>query len=284
MTKRIVRLLAALLLTAVAVAQLELHFIDVGQGDAVLMRTPEGHVVVYDGGRSATEALAYLQSLGVHNVDLVIASHAHADHIGGLAAIVSQMQPRFFADNGIAHTTKTYEGLLRAVSDSSAQLLEPGERLVSLGDVTIRILPVPISRTWGHNENSVGIIVEYGGFRASFFGDAEERQQAWLLTTVPHLLAAVQVHKASHHGSSNGDTDALMQLLRPELVVISSGAGNSYGHPSETTLRLYSSVGAEVLRTDMVGSIVITAQSNGSFGVRTSKATARAVAAAALAR
>lgn len=102
-------LIFLVLLFCVTFAQgLELHFIDVGQGDSVFIRSPSGQSALYDGGDRGTAALDYLRSIGVESLDLVIASHAHADHIGGLASVVRAYRPRFFMDNGIPHTTRTY--------------------------------------------------------------------------------------------------------------------------------------------------------------------------------
>jgi competence protein ComEC len=257
-----------LALAAFASATLELHFIDVGQGDAVLIRTPAGHTVVYDGGQARDSALLYLTHVGVERVDLVIASHAHVDHIGGLPTIVDTFRPAYFLDSGIAHTTLAYERLLRAVGAAGSRLIEPGERRITLGEVTIHVLPIPAIESWGHNDNSVGIVVEYGAFRASLLGDAEPRLQTWLLEIAAHALGPVQVHKASHHGSRRGDTEALMMVLQPRLVVISAGAGNPYGYPHQEALDLYRSFGAYVLRTDVQGTIVVAAQADGTFEVR----------------
>jgi len=255
-------------LVAFANATLELHFVDVGQGDAVLIRTPAGHTVVYDGGQARDTALLYLEHVGVERVDLLIASHAHVDHIGGLPAIVDALQPAYFLDNGIAHTTLAYERLLRAVDAAGSVLIEPGARRITLGEVTIHVLPIPGIESWGHNDNSVGIVVEYGVFRASLLGDAEPRLQAWLLETAAHALGPVQVHKASHHGSRRGDTEALMMVLEPQLVVISAGSGNPYGYPHQEALDLYRSFGAFVLRTDVQGTIEVAAQADGNFEIR----------------
>ncbi len=262
---------AAFLAWSLALAQLELHFIDVGQGDAVLVRAPAGQVVVYDGGRSPRTALEHLRSVGVESVDLVVASHAHADHIGGLVEIVDAYRPRFFLDNGIPHTTLVYERLLDAVLAAGSQLLEPGERRISLGEVTLHVLPVPGFSSWGHNDNSVGVMIEYGEFRASLTGDAEPRQFDWWLSTVPEAFAQVQVHKASHHGSANGDTEAALARLQPEVVVVSAGANNAYGHPHAEALQRYAAVGATVFRTDLHGHVRVQAESDGSYEVSTER-------------
>jgi competence protein ComEC len=260
-------LLACLLLAgSLASAQeLELHFIDVGQGDAVLIRGPDGKNVVYDGGRSSNTVLGYLRNAGVTSLDLVIASHADADHIGGLIRVVEAYRPRYFLDNGIAHTTQTYRRLLEAVEDAGSLYLEPTARSIAMGIVTLRVLPPPGDPGLGQNDNSVGLLVEFGEFRALFTGDAAGREFEWWKRTAPELLTRVTVYKASHHGSDNGDTTASMSAFRPETVIISVGLNNAYGHPTETASRLYRSVASQVFRTDIHGSVLVQVGSDGSY-------------------
>ena len=247
-----------------------LTFLDVGQGDAVLIQAPTGQTVLYDGGRYADRALELLQARGVTTLDLVIASHADFDHIHGLIEVVRYYKPRFFMDNGIPHTTQTYAELLQAVQEAGSQLLEPTSRTVSLGDVTLRILPPPGNASLGQNDNSVGVVVSYGSFKASLTGDSEASE--WNYWESLGILEPVQLHKASHHGSANGDIPLTMSRLKPETVVVSVGAGNSYGHPTAEALRLYATVDAKVYRTDLQGTVTVAARSDGSYTVTTERA------------
>ena len=253
-------------------AALEIHVVDVGQGDGVLIALPDGRHVVVDAGNDDGVMLRYLRSVGVVELALVVASHPHADHIGGLPAVLDAFPPPFVLDNALAHTTLAYERYLEALERAGATLIEPTARTLTLGDVRLHVLPPPREPDWDHNDNSVGIVVEYGAFRASLTGDAEQRLFAWWLDTVSGQLRDVQVHKASHHGSSNGDTDAALARLRPEVVVVSVGAGNPFGHPDPGTLAMYGAHGANVLRTDHHGTVVIRAASDGGFTVTTERA------------
>lgn len=253
-------------------AQLEVHFIDVGQGDAVLVRSPSGQTVLYDGGRSRDTVLEYLQRVGVSSLDLVIASHPDADHIGGLAAAVRAYRPRFYLDNGLPYSTRTYEDLLLAVQEAGSQVLEPTARRVGLGDAELQVIPPPGIEAWGNNDNSVGVVITYGDFRAALTGDAEHAQVGWWLENVPELLEPVQVYKSSHHGSPKGDSAGSIGAFRPETVVISVGLDNAYGHPAPEIRALYESVRATVYRTDLQGTVVVTAAADGSYTVRTERA------------
>jgi len=181
--------------------------------------------------------------------------------------VVRQFPPRFYMDNGMPATTQTYRRLLEAVRASGAQLLDPTARRIALGDVSIVVVPPPGVTAWEQNNNSVGIIIEYGTLRLLLAGDAEPRQWAWWLERQSELLGRVQIHKASHHGSRNGDTAASISRLAPEIVIISAGRGNSYGHPNPEMLRLYAEGGATIYRTDLHGTILVDVPPSGRYTV-----------------
>ena len=247
--------------------ELEIHVLDVGQGDAILIRTPEGRTMLYDGGPSRDGALDHLRALGIRSLDLVVASHPHADHIGGLAAVIEAYRPPSVLDNGLPHTTQTYERYLTAIRDAGSRLLEPEARTLTLGSVSLDVLPPPGVASWGLNDNSVGLVVRFGAFRMTLPGDAEERLWGWWLDEGLVPDGPIEVHRASHHGSRNGDTAEGIGRLAPRLVVIGVGSSNQFGHPHAEALALYSEGGARVLRTDRDGSIHITATRDGQFRV-----------------
>ena len=153
---------------------------------------------------------------------------------------------------------------------SSCQLTLPkcGCR-TSLGEVSVQVLPPPGLSSFDNNNNSVGLIITYGDFKAALTGDAEAEEFNWWAQNTPGLLEDVDVYKASHHGSDNGDTPLSMQEFQPEVVVISVGADNSYGHPAGSALALYDAVGATVYRTDQQGNVTVTANQDGTYQVTT---------------
>lgn len=242
---------------------LQIIFLDVGQGDAVYLRSPEGQTVLIDGGRPARLVADYLDELGVTQLDLVIASHADADHIGGLVEVMTRLRPRFFMDNGVPHTTQTYQRLLEAVDASGSQYLEASERRLELGPLTLQILPPPRFND-DQNDNSVGVVLSYGEFRAAFLGDATLRTQRHWLSRYQAHLADLDLYKAAHHGARTGDTPEIMAALRPAMVAISVGEGNTYGHPTRQALESYASVGARIYRTDQQGHLSIIVEPGGS--------------------
>jgi hypothetical protein len=172
----------------------------------------------------------------------------HADHIGGLPEVLRTFRPQFYMDNGVPATTQVYARVLEAVAEVGSQLFEPTARRITLGDAALVVVPPPGVAAWEQNDNSIGVMIEYGSFRLSLAGDAEPRQWSWWLVHQSEPLQEVQVHKASHHGSINGDTADGLARLSPEAVIVSVGVGNSYGHPDAAALQLYAQQRAAVYR------------------------------------
>jgi competence protein ComEC len=250
----------ALLALPLPAQQLELRFFDVGQGDAVLVREG-GKTALIDAGGGPV-VLAQLRRLGVGTLDLIVASHGHADHIGGMTDVLDGTVVRFYMDNGVPQTTATYEHTLQALARSRAQYLLPTARTITLGAARLRVLPPPPNLA-DQNNSSVGILVLYGEFKALLTGDSEQRElQYWLQhDSVP----SVTVVKVAHHGSRNGTTPTWIQATRPQVAVISVGAGNSYGHPSAQVIQQWQAAGATVYRTDRDGAVIVQANRDGSY-------------------
>src|SRR5689334_20829022 len=215
-----VRLIFALLFLALPLRaqQIELRFLDVGQGDAILIRQG-GKTALVDAGHSAARILPYLAALHVEAIDLLVATHNHADHIGGMPAVLSGTSVRYYLDNAVPHTTAIYQRTIAAVQRSGAQYLRPTDRLITLGAAQIRVLAPPPGRD--QNNSSVGLVVQYGEFRAFLMGDAEVREIRYWLSR--DALSRMQVVKVAHHGSRNGTIPELVAATRPEVAVISVG-------------------------------------------------------------
>lgn len=240
-------------------------FLDVGRGDATVIVSPGGRVALVDGGRSAAPVLAALDVLGVDTLDLVVATHADADHVGGLDGVLVARPVRSYLDNGMPHNTAEYRELMDVVAWSGVARLEPVGRTIALGDVTLRVLP-PWPDAQDQNDASIGLLLEYGAFRVLLTGDAERAALGHFLRLgVP----AVTVLKASHHGALDGVSPGWVQATKPRVVVISVGAGNPYGHPDLMALRYFGLYADEVFRTDRDGTVLVTGRRDGSFDVTT---------------
>jgi beta-lactamase superfamily II metal-dependent hydrolase len=259
------RLLAGLILFGhlfghpLSAQQLELRFLNVGQADAILVREG-GKAALIDAGSAGV--VMQLRALRVDTIDLLVASHNHADHIGGMTGVLSGTVVRFYLDNGVPHTTATYQRTIQAVSASGAQYLRPTARTITLGNARLRVLSPP-PNIGDQNTLSVGILVQYGEFRALLTGDSEQFElQYWL---EHDSIPQVTVVKVAHHGSPNGTTPAWIQATRPDVAVISVGAENTYGHPSAQVTHQWEAAGATVYRTDRDGTVIIQANRDGSY-------------------
>ena len=242
---------------------LRVTFLDVGQGDAVLLQAPEGQTALVDAGRGNVVPL--LREMGVEEIDLLVATHPHADHIGGMAGVIQAMPVRFYMDNGQTHTTATYARLMAALdARPGITYLEAVPRTISLGSAEIEVLPLLPRGTTDHNNRSVALVVRFGDFRAWLSGDSEVRQLTHLVGQ--GVVPALTLLKAPHHGSDNGFTWRFLEAARPEVVVVSVGR-NGYGHPRPAALRAFAGVGATVLRTDQEGHVAILGRQDGAYSV-----------------
>ena len=245
---------------------MELHVIDVGQGDAVAIRTPRGRWILTDAGRAwpggdagRATVIPYLRVYG-GAIALFVLTHPHADHVGGAASVFRALHPRDYWDGAFAGTSEPYLASLLAADSARVpwHRAHPGDSLAVDG-VILRVL-APDS-TWtvqlrDPNAASVVTRIEYGATRFLLMGDAEHGEEDRLLARDPGALRA-DVLKVGHHGSRTSSGDEFLAAVRPRLAIISVGAGNMYGHPDREILDALTRAGASVLRTDALGSIIV---------------------------
>lgn len=243
---------------------LELHFIDVGQGDAALILC-EGHAMLIDGGTSknSNRIYTYLQKHHVDHLDYIIATHPHDDHVGGLAGALNAAQ----ADRALCSVStaegRAFESFLKYLDLQGTEIEIPiaGESF-SLGSAFFTVLG-PTRESENMNDNSLVLHLQYGTFSALLTGDAETGEEQDLLSSAADLKS--DLLKVGHHGSSNASSEAFLSAVSPKIAVISCGKDNEYGHPAEQTLTRLKLVGSEILRTDQSGDIVVTVKPDGSF-------------------
>jgi len=230
----------------------------------VLLRTPDGRAALIDAGRG--DPVRMLEGLGIERIDLLVATHPHADHIGGIAHVLARFPVGAYMDNAQTHTTRTYLDLMRTLEGrDEITYLAAEPRTVSLGSLRLEILPLlPVDEV-EHNDRSVAIVVRYGSFTAWLSGDSERRQLTHLVEA--DAVPDVAVLKAPHHGSRNGVTPAFLRAARPEVVVISLGR-NAYGHPHPEAMAAYRSTGARIYRTDRDGTVTVFGHEDGTWEVR----------------
>ena len=244
----------------------ELHVIDVGQGDAVGIRTGRGRWIVIDAGRSwrggdagRMAVIPYLRRQG-GDIAAFILSHPHADHAGGAASLVNALRPAQYIDGAYVLSSESYRVSLAAARSHAVpwRRARPGDTLV-VDDVRVRILAPDSAWMAGiadPNEASVVTMIEVGAVRFLLSGDAEREEEAWLVERYGEALRA-DVLKLGHHGSVTSSTPAFLDAVRPRIGIASVGAGNMYGHPSGEVLASLTQRGISVYRTDRDGSVVV---------------------------
>jgi beta-lactamase superfamily II metal-dependent hydrolase len=244
--------------------QLEIHALDVGQGDSFLIVTPEGKTVLIDAGppEAADTVIEALSREGVKEIDLVVATHPHADHIGGMTKMLDAFPAKMFLDSGQPHSTRTYTRMLENIRKKGIRLVaaEAGQEFELDSGLSLHVLAPTkpfIQESQGSvlNANSVVLRLTYGDFSMLFTGDSEIETEEQLLSLYPALSA--KVLKVAHHGSRYSTGSAFLKSVHPEVAVISCGADNEYGHPAQTTLNRLKKTGAELYRTDLQGEITI---------------------------
>lgn len=243
----------------VLASSVEVHFLNVGQGDSILIKANSGKNALIDGGtRSAGPGVvAYLRAQGVESVDLLIATHPHEDHIGGLINVLGAFSVSTVIDAGVPHTSSTFADFLAAIelqvlAGGCAYETPEGQTVSLAPNVTITVLG-PDGKMNSLNNSSVICRLDFGTTSFLFPGDAEEPAELALVSAGKPL--AVDVLKVGHHGSSTSTSSSFLAAVSPTHAVVSVGK-NTYGHPSSVTLNRLSGAGVTVHRTDVSGHIV----------------------------
>ncbi|MEZ4435531.1 MAG: helix-hairpin-helix domain-containing protein [bacterium] len=256
--------LADLRVAAIEGPALEVHFIDVGQGDSILIRAPQGKTVLIDTGPpdAKDELLAYLKAHGVARLDLLVNTHPHSDHIGNATAVIEALPVGRVLDSGFVHPTTTYERMLDAIEKRAIPLrvVRKGQRIVVEDGVTLTALgpeePLVEKSRSDANANSVVLRLDHGSVRFMLTGDAEEETEERLVKQGADALRST-VLKVAHHGSKYATHDAFFEAVAPRLAVVSCAAQNSYGHPAAETMDRLHAKKVPILATPPLGNIVI---------------------------
>ncbi|TVR51080.1 MAG: MBL fold metallo-hydrolase [Spirochaetaceae bacterium] len=258
--KRLILFFAAgvLLVGALHAEYLRVHFIDVGQGSAVLLETPDARVLV-DAGQYA-DAYEYLTKIGVETLDLAIATHAHADHIGGFIPILRNLRVGTIWYNGQTHTTRTFERFIDAMLESDAAYHEPSRgESVRFGRLVVTVLhPEGSAAEYeGHlHDKNIVVRARFGEFSVLLTGDAEIEAEREMISVGVALASTVL--KLGHHGSSTSSSPEFLKAVNPEVAVYQAGSDNRYGHPHGVVMRRIEALrGVDLYGTAGHGTIVI---------------------------
>ncbi len=238
--------------------QMKVHFIDVGQGDSILVQTPSGKNMLIDGGKASSgdKVVLFLKSKGVSTLDVVIATHPDADHIGGLIKVLNTFKVNQFIDSGKVHTTQTYFNMLSIIDTKNIpfKVANAGDNVALDSLVKAKILYADKNAA-DSNDASVVTKVSYGSVGFLLTGDAGFKTENALLKN-PELKSTYL--KAGHHGSASSTSTAFVKAVGPEGAILSYGAGNSYGHPTATAVNVLKAAGTKIYSTAVSGDITVT--------------------------
>lgn len=245
-------------------APLTVAFLDVGQGDSILIRSPNGQIMLIDGGRdldfAADVILPQVRAWGGQQIDVMVVTHPDADHIAGLVGVLESFPVKAVALTGDDHPTQIYERLLTNVRDQKIKAIRvrTGTAIPFDPAVTLDVLSPDddfVSRD-DTNEGSIVIKLTYGQTSFLLTGDAEARANQAMLKRGADVRSTVL--KLGHHGSSSSTDESWLRAVQPQIGIISAGAGNSYGHPHAEVLAALAKLNITAIRTDEHGTITVT--------------------------
>lgn len=237
--------------------ELEVHFIDIGQGDCTLIKLGDKAMLIDAGNNGyGSQVRRYLEKTGVEKLDYVIGTHPDSDHIGGLDVVIYNFECGKIFMPDCSKDTKTYDDVIQTVKNKNYKITSPkaGEKY-RLGEAEFTILaPLHYNYDDNYNDCSIAIMLQYGENKFLFTGDCEEAAELDMIKSNADLDA--DVFKLAHHGSRTANTTEFLNAVTPEYAVISCGEGNTYGHPHSAALNDLRKMGAKVYRTDEQGTIV----------------------------
>ncbi|GMK47640.1 competence protein ComEC [Paenibacillus glycanilyticus] len=237
--------------------KLSVYFLDVGQGDATYIKTPNGDDILIDGGNNnyGDDVVNDLKKLGVDDIEVMISTHPDADHVGGLDAVLTAFKVESVYAPKVSHTTQTFKDFLNAVKTEKLTIKEAkaGIKLPLKGIDATFVGPTKAYAKSDLNDWSAVLRIVNGKNSFLFTGDAETKSETDMIASKVTLKA--DVLKVGHHGSDTSSSAAFVKAVAPKYAVISVGAKNSYGHPTQTTLSTLKNAKATVYRTDKNGTI-----------------------------
>lgn len=254
---------------AEAAVNLQVNYIDVGQADAMFIQLPNGKNMVIDAGNNADSSTVvnYIRNKGVSRIDYVIGTHPDEDHIGGLDAVINNFSiGKVYMPNHPV-STQTYQDVISAINRKGLSLYTGKAGITLLNTTadgkTLKLnMVAPVGSSYNNNNNySIVLRLQYGHTSFLFTGDAETEAENDILNSGATISA--NILKVGHHGSSTSTSQSFLNRVNPSYAIISVGAGNTYGHPSQTVIDRLKAFGCKIFRTDLQGSIVITTSGSG---------------------
>ncbi|QNK40974.1 ComEC/Rec2 family competence protein [Caproicibacter fermentans] len=241
--------------------QLTVYYLDVGQGDSEFIELPDGRSMLIDAGNpeNGGQIARFLDTQSIKKIDYLVATHPHADHIGGMPQVVQSIDIGSVYMPKVSATSRTFENLLSSIQKKGLQIqtARAGVTLLDRGDLKA-VLVAPVGSGYNDlNQYSAVIKLSYDNTSFLFMGDAGAQSEKEITADV-----RADVLKVGHHGSDTASTEAFLKRVSPRYAVIEVGKDNSYGHPAESTLKKLRRIGAEIYRTDEDGTIKIQSDGN----------------------
>lgn len=245
---------------------LRVTFLDVGQGDSTVIESPGGATIVVDAGRPFEDGdsgrqivLPYLRSRGINRIHGLVLTHADDDHIGGAETLLNRIRVDRALIPAGEREAEGFRSILRTTAEKRIPVIELyAGQVIDLADGTkIEVLNPLNGDGFGEKDNDRSIVLRILKGRTSLLlpGDAEEAAESWIMRQSPAMTA--DILKAAHHGSRTSTSERFLRAVRPQMVVISAGKGNSFGHPHRVVLERCARRGIRVLRTDAHGGITV---------------------------
>ncbi len=237
-------------------SKLIVHFLDVGQGDSIFIELPNGRTMLVDAGENyhGQGIIDYVQTIGYHKLDYVVATHPHEDHIGSMPYIVRNFEIGSIYMPDVTANTATFESLLKAIKAKGLRVKNgrTGVHIIKDSELTADIIAPDKPDESNLNNSSIVLLLTFGNVSYLLTGDAETKE----LNAIRADMHAT-VLKAGHHGSKTSTTQTLLKKISPSVTVISCGKNNDYGHPHAEVLKMLKSVNSSVYRTDRDQTVIV---------------------------
>ncbi|MEB2280681.1 MBL fold metallo-hydrolase [Lysinibacillus xylanilyticus] len=236
--------------------EMRVHFIDVGQGDSIFLESPNGKTMLVDGGvkGAGQKVVSYLKELGVNKLDIVVATHPDADHIGGLIPVLNSMDIGQFYDSGKVHTSQTFEEMLTLIDTKNIPYNVPktGDSLAFDADINVKVLNANEHAT-DNNDASIVLKVTYGNVSFLLTADAGIALEKEMMQND----VKATILKAGHHGSNTSSSAEFIQKVHPKVTILSYGEGNKYGHPHAEVVERLQALGSKIYATAEEGTVIV---------------------------
>ncbi|MFJ6264008.1 MBL fold metallo-hydrolase [Lysinibacillus xylanilyticus] len=236
--------------------EMRVHFIDVGQGDSIFIESPNGKTMLVDGGvkGAGQNVVSYLKELGVKKLDIVVATHPDADHIGGLIPVLNSIDIGQFYDSGKVHTSQTFEEMLTLIDTKNIPYNVPktGDSIAFDDDINVKVLNANENAT-DNNDASIFLKIAYGNVSFLLTADAGVSLEKEMMQDD----VKATILKAGHHGSNTSSSAEFIQAVHPEVTILSYGEGNKYGHPHAEVVERLQAIGSEIYATAEAGTVIV---------------------------